>query len=70
MKEVNRMILHGVYDNGNITIEEKNLPDVTAKVEILFPDISDVKNDYKLGSYRLGGIYDNVNVREAAYDEK
>ena len=31
------LVLHGIYDNGKIEIEEKDLPKVKAKVKIQFP---------------------------------
>lgn len=32
------MILHGVYDNGNIVIKGKNLPMIKTEVEIIIKD--------------------------------
>jgi hypothetical protein len=33
------LVLHGVYNNGKIKIEEKDLPKIKTKVEIRLPDI-------------------------------
>lgn len=32
------MILHGFYDNGKITIDEKHLPNIKSKIEIKILD--------------------------------
>jgi len=61
--------LHGIYDNGRIIIEEKELPKIKAKVEIIIieKNSEQTKNVY-LGKYNLGGRYDNKNIRDIAYE--
>ena len=63
--------LHGIYDNGRIIIEEKELPKIKAKVEIIIieKNSEQTKNVY-LGKYNLGGRYDNKNIRDIAYEWK
>mgnify|MGYP006921747855 CR=1 FL=1 len=62
------IILHGTYDKGKITIKEKKLPSIKGKVKIELIEEQPKKN-ITLGKYKLGGIYDNLNVRDSAYDK-
>ncbi len=63
------MILHGVYDNGKITITEKDLPKVKVNVEIiLHTQENPVKSNFNQGIYSLSGIFDNKNLRDLAHE--
>ncbi len=58
------MILHGTYNNGKITIDEKKLPHVKAKVEIkIIDELKEQKSsDAAPILNKLRGILKGVNL--------
>ncbi len=53
------MILHGIYDNGKITIKEKNIPKIKKEVEIIFNDDKKIKNGLDFEKISAYGIWEN-----------
>ena len=60
------MILHGIYDNGNIKINGKNLPKIKAEVEII---IKDKPWQKKIRKVKVTGEPLSETIVKARYEE-
>jgi len=60
------MILHGIYENGNIKIKGENLPQIKAEVEIV---IKDKPWQKKIKKVRATGEPVSETIIKARYEE-
>lgn len=60
------MILHGVYENGNIKVKGKNLPMIKTEVEII---IKDKPWQKKIKKAKIIGEPVSETIVKARYDE-
>ena len=60
------MILHGVYENGNIKVKGKNLPMIKTEVEII---IKDKPWQKKIKKAKIKGEPLSETIVKARYDE-
>ena len=61
------IILHGIYDNGKIVLEEKDLPMIKAEAEIKISSSADLKERL----HKLGGLKTETDFsRDFIYEDR
>lgn len=60
------MILHGIYENGNIKVKGKNLPMIKTEVEII---IKDKPWQKKIKKVKIKGEPVSETIVKARYEE-